>query len=217
MLTINKVLSTIRSRNLWLAEDTEISDRFLYKVAQTAAAFLVKNEFNKGRLLTSDNVFQVLECSDLKPSSPVECDIPAKICSKVRKGTLDLDGLGESELGYSIMGVFNIINSEEIYPTTVREFINLKSLRIKPNKLYYLIKKGRIFVLDEDIEKVNMYVYSTEDLTNKDKCKYMGDREFKLPGYLERQFYILIDQELQRMFNPEVDQNDNNNEEKSRK
>lgn len=211
-MTNGEVISQVRSRNLWLSEDTEISDRAIYKVAQAKAAILIKQEFNKGRLLTSDSVFQPLECSDLESVSPTECDLPAGICSKVKRTKKVLEGLGESELGYSIQGIFNIVNSKEIFPTTIREFINLNNLRIKPTKIFYIVKNKRVYILNEDIEKINMYVYSTEDLQNKDICKPMYDRTFRFPEYLKDSLYNMIDQSLVNMHKMEVDPNDNNNE-----
>ena len=214
-MKIKEVISKIRSRNKWLSEDSEISDRTLYSIAQDKAAVLIKQEFNKGRLLVSDNVFQVLECKDLKLVSAVECDLPASICSKVRRTNLQLSGLGDSELGYSIQGVFNIINSEEIFPTTIREFIQLNSLRIKPVKTYYIVKNGYVYVLDQDIECINIYAYSVEDLTNKDVCTYMGDRLFKLPEYLKDGLFNMVDASLINLHKFDVDKDDDNNETRS--
>jgi hypothetical protein len=211
-MKISEVISKIRSRNKWLAEDSEITDRTLYAIAQDKAAVLIKQEFNKGRLLTSDNVFQVKECNDLKLVSSIECDLPAEICNKVRRTKFKLDGLGESEVGYSIQGVLNVVNSKEIYPTTIRQFIQLNALRIKPSKSYYIVKNGYIYVLNPDIENINVYVYSTEDLVNTGDCVYMGDREFKLPEYLKDGLYNMIDQSLINVHKFDVDKDDDNSE-----
>jgi hypothetical protein len=214
-MKIKEVISKIRSRNKWLAEDSEITDRTLYAIAQDKAAVLIKQEFNKGRLLTSDNVFQVLECRELKLVSSVECDLPAGICNKVRRSKDKLPGLGESELGYSIQGMFNVANSREIFPTTIKEFINLNSLRIKPKEAYFIIKNGYPYVLNPDIVNVNLYVYSTEDLVNTGACTYMGDREFKLPEYLKDALFNMIDQSLINVHKFDVDKDDDNNEARS--
>ncbi len=215
-MTNNEVISQIRSRNKWLAEDTEISNRALYRTAQDCAAILIKQEFNKGRLLTSDTIFQALECEELEKVSATECNLPYSLDKPVRRTKNIYENIGESELGYSIMGVFNIINSQEIFPTTVREYTYLNSLRIKPKDNYYLMKKGHIYVLNEDIENINVYVYSTEDLSQgENSCVPFLEREFRLPTYLKESLYKMIDGTLINVHNFSVDRNDDNNEETS--
>jgi hypothetical protein len=121
-----------------------------------------------------------------------------------------LPELEEGIFGYTIQGVYNIDNSEEIYPTTIREFINLDKLRRKPNKLYYMIKNKYLYILNPDIVAVNIYIYSPDNTFELTECQSMYDGEIKLPPYLKKTFYDMVNSELINHHKMGKDLNDDN-------
>lgn len=206
-MNIGEFISQIRTSNKWLFDDDLITDRHIFNVGRRAALMLIKQEVNKRRLLNSDNIFTSLECENLEMVDATECGIDSN--NKVRRSQR-LPELEEGIFGYTIQGVFNLINSEEIYPTTVREHINTSKLRFKADKLTYIIKDRMIYVMDKDIECINIYIYLPDNTSQLSDCQSMYDGEIKIPGYLEKGFYDTVNQELINMHKVMGDMNDNN-------
>ncbi len=203
----SEVISRLRSANKYISNDAAdfVSDRFLYSLAKTKAGLLLKREINQRRLLTSDSVYQNVECLKLIKTKGTECDIS----QDVRRSKNQLPQIEEGLYSYFIQGVFNVDNSEEIYPTTIREFINLSKLRIRSNKSYYLIKNRYLYILNPDVEAVNIYAYFTESI-ELDSCKSMYEREFKFPPYLFDNLFELCNQSLLNYHRMGQDTQDNN-------
>lgn len=211
-MKINKLISQIRSSNLYLFDDNLISDRTIYNALANKAALLVKREVNQRKLLNSDNIFTPIECLDLKSVNGTECGVDS--CNKVRRSREKLPKLEEGIYNYVIQGVYNIDNSEEIYPTTIREFINLSKLRFKPKKEYYMIKNGYLYVMNPDIENVNIYVYTNELVQKKGDCSSAYEHEFRIPGYLIDSLYQMVNSDFINLHKLPKDITDNNLEEK---
>lgn len=207
-MTITEVISRARSSVKQLFDDNILSDRYIYSVAKTSAATLIKREVNLRRLLNSDNIFTPLECLDLIKTSYTECGISCE--GIVRRSKERLPTLQEGIYSYIIQGVYNADNSDEILPTTVREQINLSKLKYKPNVLYYLIKDGYLYVLNEFVENVNLYVYIADQLEIFDECEPAYEAEFKIPGYLEEGLFALIEANISRYIRQPKDITDNN-------
>ena len=208
-MKINQLISKVRASQKWVFDDDLISDRLIYSIAIPKASLLIKQEVNKRRLLNSDNVFTPYECLDLILVDLHDCGVDAN--GKARRSRLKLPQLHEGIYNYTIQGCYNIDNSEEIYLTTIREYINLSKLRYKPSKLYYLVKDGYLYVLNPDIENVNVYLYTNELI--EDGCKSAYDCEFKLPTYLEDSLYQMVCADLVNYHKFTQDVTDDNLEE----
>lgn len=207
-MTNAEIISQIRTSNKSIQDDDLITDRFVYRIAKTQAGFLLRQELNKRRLLTSDNVYQTYECLDLILVDGTECDCT----TPVRRSKDPLPQIEEGLYSYFIQGVFNINNSAEIFPTSFRESINYNKLRVKEKKNFYLIKNRYLYVLNEDIEAVNIYAYFTEAI-NCSPCMSMYDREFKFPPYLLSSLFAMCNNELLNYHKIPKDVEDNNREE----
>ncbi len=202
-MKVAQLISKIKSSQKWIFDDNLISDRLIYFTALPKASLLIKQEVNKRRLLNSDNIFTPYECLDLILVDLNECGVDSS--GKARRSKDKLPQLHEGIYSYTIQGVYNIDNSEEIFPTSIREYINLSKLRYKPNKIYYIVKDGYLYILDRDIENVNIYLY-TNELVNDGSCKPAYEYEFKFPTYLEDSLYKMIEDTLinYHKFKPDV-------------
>jgi hypothetical protein len=211
MVTNAELISRLKNANKFLADDDLISDRYLYSLLKQKASVLIKREGNLRKLLTSDNVYQNYECVDLILVNGTECDLSCP----VRRTKKRLPTIEEGQYSYFIQGVFNPANSVEIHPTTIRDFINHSKLRIKSPKKFYTIKDGYLYVLDPDVEMVNIYAYFTESIEDIDgiNCVSMYDKQFKIPAYLIDSLIELCNQSLINYHKLPVEQEDNNRDE----
>lgn len=211
MVTNSDLISRLKNANKFLADDDLISDRYLYSILKQKASVLIKREANLRKLLTSDNVYQNYECVDLMLVNGSECDLNCPI----RRTKNKLPKIEEGLYSYFIQGVFNTSNSVEIFPSTIRDYINHNQLRIKSPKKFYTIKDSYLYVLDPDVECINIYAYFTESIEDLDgtQCVSMYDKEFKIPAYLIDSLIELCNQSLINYHKLPVEQEDNNRDE----
>jgi hypothetical protein len=192
MKTVAEYLSRIKTYNKFASEDDFFSDRFLYQVLRSKAISLIKRELNQRKLLISDNIYQFYERLQLQSTNYTEFGLS----EKVMKSVIELPSVEESIYGYMIQGVFSTANNEEIFPTSVREYLNGKKLRVQDkSKLYYIIKNRHLYVFNPEIVEVNIYAYFPEPI-NPDPCASFYEYPFKFPGYLEDSLFELINQSL---------------------
>ena len=208
MATNGELISRIKSANKFIADDDLISDRFIYTMLKSKAAVLLRREINARKLLTSDNVYQPYECLDLILAPGSECDLGCPI----RRTKDKLPKIDEGLYSYFIQGVYNLNNSEELFPTSIRDFINHSRLRIKTPKKYYTLRNGYLYVLDPDIESINMYAYFTESLEDMDgkMCMSMYDKTFYFPDYLVDALVEMCNQSLINYHKLPLELEDNN-------
>lgn len=206
-MTNSQIIAQIRSRNKFLSDDDTVSDRQIYNDAKAVASILLKREISQKKLTSSDNVYTPVECLPLCKANGTECDLSFEVA----KSTIQLPQIEEGLYSYFIQGVFNLDNSEEIYPTTIRDFANYQKLRVKANKNFYIIKNRYLYVLNPDIVKVNLYAYFVDGF-EQDDCVSMYDREFRFPPYLLDSLYSMCRDRLLDYHKFAEDTQDNNKE-----
>jgi hypothetical protein len=211
MLTNGDLIARVKSANKFITSDDLISDRFIYNLLKSKASVLIKREINLKKLLMSDSIYQAYECICLIEAPGAECDLGCPIRRTAKK----LPKIEEGLYSYFIQGVFNTSNSEELFPTSIRDFINHSRLRVKTNRSYYTIRNGYLYILNPDVESVNMYAYFTESIEDMDgtQCLSMYDKEFKIAAYLVDGLLQLVNQDLINYHKMPVEQEDNNRDE----
>ncbi len=211
MSTNAELIARVKSANKFLSDDDLISDRFIYNLLKTKASVLIQRELNRKKLLFSDNIYQAYECICLIPAKGAECDLNCPI----RRTKKKLPKIEEGLYSYFIQGVFNTSNSEELFPTSIRDFINHNRLRVKTNRSYYTIRNGYLYVLNPDIEAVNIYAYFTESIEDADgtECMSMYEKEFKIAPYLVDGLVEMVNQSLINYHKLPLEQEDNNRDE----
>lgn len=213
-MNIKTLIAQVRSQNKYIFDDDLISDRRIFNIARTIASTLVKREVNLRKLLNSDSIFTPIECLHLKTVDLTECGINSY--NKVRRSNEPLPPIEEGIYGYTIQGVYNLDNSEEILPTTNRQYINISKFRVKPKKALYLIKNNYLYILDPDIQNVNLYIYTPDNSFQLSDCQSMYDADLKIPNYLTKSLYDMINAELINYHKYPKDITDNNLEEENR-
>jgi hypothetical protein len=194
MATNGELIARVKSANKFVSDDDLISDRYIYSILKSKAAVLLRREINLRKLIFSDNVYQAYECVQLIPAKGTECDLECPIRRTAKK----LPKIDEGLYSYFIQGVYNTSNSEELFPTTIRDFINHRRLRVRTPKKFYTIRNGYLYVLDPDIECINMYACFTESIEDMDgsQCMSMYQKEFKFPEYLTDALIEMCNQSL---------------------
>lgn len=204
----NELISKVRGLLKQIMDDNLISDRLIYYTARPIAVTLIKREINLRKLSNSDNIFTPIECLNLIKTTYTECGIPCE--NIIRRSRERLPKLEEGIYNYIIQGVYNIDNSEEIFPTTIREQQNIANLRFKPFNKYYLIKDRYLYIFDKFIENVNMYVYISDNTLFLDDCESAYDAKFSIPGYLEDTLCQMIVAQLTAYMSKPKDITDDN-------
>lgn len=210
MITNSELIARIKSANKFISDDDLISDRYIYGLLKQKASTLIKREINLRKLTTSDNVYQNYECVELILVKGTECDLNCP----VRRTKNKLPNIEEGLYSYFIQGVFNTSNSVEIHPTSIRDYINHLQLRIKSPKKFYVIKDSYLYVLDPDVECINIYAYFTESIEDMETgCMSMYDKQFKIPAYLVDPLVEMCNQSLINYHRLPTEIEDNNRDE----
>lgn len=196
--------------NKWVSADADITPRFIYNLIRTKASVLIKQQIDKRRLLNSDSIHYIFECIDLVKVSSTECGIPGG--KTYRRSKDKLPKLEEGIYTYTIQGVYNIDNSLEFKPTTLRALINKSKLRIQTNDIFYLIKDEYLYITDEELEAANMYYFTTDALHLLKECQSAYDMEFKFPAFLEDALFKMVYDELQVYHASRKDTTQDNND-----
>jgi len=209
-VTIIELISHITTSNKWVSTDADITPRFIFNLIRTKLSVLMSQQVNRRRLTNSDSIFYTEECLELCKVAATECGVST--CNTVRRSVEKLPKLEEGIYSYTIQGVYNIENNEEIKPTTNREIINRSKLRYKSVDLFYLIKDQYLYIMDENIEAVNIYYFTTDIMKQLKGCQSAYSLDFKFPGFLEDAMYNMVYSELQVYHNSRKDKTQDNDD-----
>jgi hypothetical protein len=219
MSTGKKLVSDVRSIHKLLSTDSLITDRVIYSVIRRNALLLVKRETNLRRLWATDTIFTVIPCLGMEEVPVSECCGYVDPCT-VARSKYKLPGVAEGNYQYIIQGVYSINalggRAKKLKEITINRYINLLKLPFTKKEEYYWIQDGYIYVSNPMVRAIRLVALFEEEVPNelmypdcecgglkveKDKlCVNPLDKEFFLPGYLEKQVVDLASQELLRTY-----------------
>lgn len=210
-----KLVSSIRGMHRLLSTDGMISDRIIFAELKANALLLVKRELNLRRLWATDTVFTTIPCLEMKCVPISECCDYVDPCQIAR--TKDkLPRISEGIYQYVIQGVYSINamggRGKKLKEITVNRYMNLLNLPVTKKEEYFWISNGYLYVTNPMIKAVRLVALFEEDVpieimypecgcgnaqpTDEEYCKNPLDKEFFLPGYLEKQVMELTSQSL---------------------
>jgi hypothetical protein len=215
MSTLRKLVSDVRAMHKILSSDGLITDRAIASEIKNDAFMLIKRETNLRKLWATDTLFTTIPCLEM-------CEVPiSECCDYVDECTIarskeKLPRISEGNYQYVIQGVYSINalsgKGTKLKESTVNRFINTLKLPVIKKEAYYWISNGYLYVSNPAVQAVrfvalfeedvpNSLMYSecscgTRNYTNEDYCKNPLDKEFSLPGYLEKQVLELASQKL---------------------
>jgi hypothetical protein len=212
MATLRKLVSDVRSMHKLLSTDGLITDRAIASEIKNNSVLLIKRETNLRRLWATGTLFTTIPCLEMKPVPISECCDYTDPCT-ISRSNFKLPRISEGNYQYLIQGVYSINAmgglGKKFKEITINRYLNLLKLPIIKKEAYFwihndylyvtnpLLKNARISAFfEEDVPNTITYACNTAVVTNDEYCMNPLDKEYGLPGYLEKQVLELTSQKL---------------------
>lgn len=215
MSTLRKLVSDVRATHKIISTDSLITDRAIASEVRNNALLLIKRETNLRKLWATDTLFTTIPCLEMCEVPISECCDYADPCS-VARSKYQLPRISEGNYQYVIQGVYSINamsgQGKKIKEITINRYINLLKLPIIKKEEYYWISNDYLYVSNPLLKAVRFVALFEQDVPNEllypecdcgtpqytveQLCINPLDKEFALPGYLEKQVLELTSQKL---------------------
>ena len=215
MPTLRKLVSDVRSAHKLLSTDSLITDRAIASEIRNNSLLLIKRETNLRKLWATDTLFTTIPCLELVEVPISECCDYVDPCT-VARSKYKLPSIAEGNYQYVIQGVYSINamsgQGKKIKEITINRYINLLKLPIIKKEEYYWISNDYLYVSNPLLKAVRFVALFEQDVPNEllypecdcgtpqytveQLCINPLDKEFALPGYLEKQVLELTSQKL---------------------
>lgn len=215
MSTLRKLVSDVRSMHKLLSTDNLITDRVIASEIKNNALLLIKRETNLRKLWATATLFTTIPCLEMVEVSISECCEYVDPCT-IARSRFKLPRISEGNYQYLIQGVYsiNIMNGigKKLKEITINRYVNLLKLPIIKNEEYYWIQNDYLYIsnpllkairiaalFEEDVPNEIMYPEcgcGTPETSDEEWCKNPLDKEYALPGYLEKQVLDLASQRI---------------------
>jgi len=208
------LVSDVRSTHKLLGTDSLITDRVILSEIRNNALLLIKRETNLRKLWATDTIFTTIPCLEMCEVSISECCDYVDECT-ISRSVNKLPSIAEGNYQYVIQGVYSINalsgKGKKLKEITINRYLNLLSLPIIKNEHYYWIANDYLYVTNPNLKGIRIVALFEEDVPNEvmysdcgcgnsyeleELCKNPLDKEFPLPGYLEKQVLELTSQKL---------------------
>jgi hypothetical protein len=198
-----------------------ITDRAIASEVIRSSLLLVKRETNLRKLWATDTLFTTIPCLDMIEVPITDCGDYAENIT-IARSKEKIPQIAEGNYNYVIQGVYSINvlggTGKRLKEITINRYLNLLNLPAKKNEEYFWINNGYLYVSSFSVEKVrisalfthnipNDIMYPDEDcgcysdnFTLEEYCMNPLDKEFYLPGYLEKQVMQLTSETLRQTY-----------------
>lgn len=179
---VSRVLNGLNS----VDKDSRISKRYILNVARNKAEFLIAQKLNSNSLYREDNIYTTISCFELEPIEVVKCDIiEFRRCKSIMKSKNKLPKLINTRYGNSLKEVTALDDETEFKATTPSQY-RRDSQRGFSDYTYYFVKDGYLYLLDSEVERVNLYLLTleTDKIVSCDEdcgCKSLWEFDFVVP------------------------------------
>lgn len=188
---VSEIANSLKSLN----KDDRISRRFILKMGQDAAEFLISQKWGDRSILAETSLYSHIPCFEFERVETKNCpSIEFRLCNILMKSKKPLPKLIFSRLGSSIKEVVSLDgNFVFTYVDETQYRRNKKRQHKIKNEVYlYLGSDNHLYIPDQEIFSLDLTILTT-DSTNiencsscleKDKCKSYYDYEFIAPSKL---------------------------------
>lgn len=214
MSTLRQLVSSIRSTHKLLSTDSVLTDRAIAAEIRSNTLLLVKRESNLRKLWATDSIFTTIPCLELIDVPISECSNYVDEC-QIARSKFKIPNIAEGNYQYVIQGVYSINalggKGKKLKEISVNRYMNLLKLPIIKNEEYYWITNGYLYVTNPFVKAIRLVAFFENDVPNEimfsdcncgqsapleEICKNPLDKEYALPGYLEKQVLDLTSQKL---------------------
>lgn len=212
MATLRKLVSDVRSMHKLLSTDGLITDRAIASEIKNNSVLLIKRETNLRRLWATDTLFTTIPCLEMVQVPISECCDYTDPCT-ISRSKYKLPPISEGNYQYLIQGVWSINAmggvAKKFKEITINRYINLLKLPIIKQEAYFWIHNGYLYItnpllktarisafFENDVPNAVMYGCTSQSITNDVYCMNPLDKEYGVPGYLEKQVLELTSQKL---------------------
>lgn len=186
---VSRIINDLNS----LDKDSRISKRYILHVGRQKAEFYISQKLNDRSIYRELNLYQTVNCFELNNIEVVKCDvIEFRRARSIMKSKNKLPKLIYSKYGDSLKEVSTLDGEVEFKATTPSQYRRDNSRKEKSDSIKYYVKDGYLYLLDTDIQIVDLYVLTTETekislISNcsEECCKSLWDYEFIVPDKLK--------------------------------
>jgi hypothetical protein len=213
MATLRKLVSDVRSMHKLLSTDGLITDRAIASEIKNNSVLLIKRETNLRRLWATDTLFTTIPCLEMIQVPISECCDYTDPCT-ISRSKYKMPPISEGNYQYLIQGVYSINaaggTGTKYKEITINRYLNLLKLPIIKNQAYYWIQNDYLYITNPLLKLARISAFFENDVPNTitygctsvtptdltEYCKNPLDKEYGLPGYLEKQVLELTSQKL---------------------
>jgi len=214
MSTLRKLVSDVRGMHKLLSTDSLPTDRVIAAEIRNNSLLLIKRETNLRKLWSTATLFTTIPCLEMVEVPISECCDYVDECS-ISRSKYKLPRIAEGNYQYVIQGVYSINamggKGKKLKEITVNRYTNLLKLPIIKKEDYYWIMNGYLYVTNPLLQAIRISAFFEEDVPNEilysdcncgsnvsveELCINPLDKEYALPGYLEKQVLELTSQKL---------------------
>jgi hypothetical protein len=214
MSTGRKLVSDVRGMHKLLSTDSLITDRVILSEIRNVSSLLIKRETNLRKLWATNTLFTTIPCLEMIEVPISECCNYVDECT-IARSKFKIPQLAEGNYQYVIQGVYSINalggKGKKLKEITVNRYINLLKLPIIKNEEYFWVTNDYLYVTNPMVQAIRLVAYFEEDVPNEilysdcncgnqvsdeEYCKNPLDKEFPIPGYLEKQMLDMVSQKL---------------------
>lgn len=201
--TIRDIIFKLRGAIRQSADDSRLSNRFLFSFLKSSRKELISQELNKKRLSKSLE-YQQLGCLEIESVNPSSCLGVQLEGLVVYRSKIRIPRIIDTNEGLAIAGIYSIDGSNRFQLTTRNGWLRRQSRKYKTDDVYvffedgYLYTEGyneegsvRVVALFEDPEEVHKLNETTKnDCGEEASCVDMLDAPFDIPSSIEN---LMID------------------------
>jgi hypothetical protein len=212
MATLRKLVSDVRSMHKLLSTDGLITDRAIASEVKNNTVLLIKRETNLRRLWATDTVFTTIPCLEMIQVPISECCDYTDPCT-ISRSKYKLPPISEGNYQYLIQGVYSINAmggvAKKFKEVTINRYVNLLKLPIIKKEAYFWIHNDYLYITNPLLKTARISAFFENDVPNTiafgctsqaiditEYCKNPLDKEYGVPGYLEKQVLELTSQKL---------------------
>lgn len=224
-MTIREAISRVKKIFREVNADSRFTNKLAYSLLKSAAKQLIKRENDKLKIYPQNTLFQFYKCIDVIEAPLIDPCCGLRTKCKVWRTKEKMPKIYDDIDGPIIKNTYSIDGSKELEFTTPERYMQIKNnpwVKDHKEKYYYYYSEGYLYFPSRAFHKVMLFAYFEDDLSGicqtsetDNNCKKYMDSLFRIPGYLEKPIFDLVEQEVANLYaklrekGHQIDKNDN--------